>query len=224
MKYLGIIILFVLASCAKEGKNIYIEGRVVNPVTGEGIPNIRFELKKVKPDLQIGSSSKTVKIVHSDENGYFRVAHNGSLFNRYLLLFDYELENTDGVAYHPIGFKEVGGNYIGAYNLEVPKGEYLNVNLELTPYVRVRFWHRNLNCFNSNDSIHIFRQDQYQYAIGDYKRYGCIIEEPQNSYILIPQGDLTMSWTVYRENSPAESFSEVIDLSLNDTTTFILEY
>lgn len=35
--YYILILLFVLFSCAKEGKKIYVEGKVINPVTGEEI-------------------------------------------------------------------------------------------------------------------------------------------------------------------------------------------
>ena len=55
-KSLSIFFILLLFSCAKDGKNIYVEGRVVNPVTGEGIPNIKMELWKLTATVS-GSGS-----------------------------------------------------------------------------------------------------------------------------------------------------------------------
>ena len=35
--YISILFVFVLFSCTKFGKNVTIDGRVENPITGEGI-------------------------------------------------------------------------------------------------------------------------------------------------------------------------------------------
>ncbi|MCB0479208.1 MAG: hypothetical protein KDC84_13660 [Crocinitomicaceae bacterium] len=43
MRIIFFFLLPLLSSCAKDGKNIYVEGRIVNPVTGEGIPNIKMD-------------------------------------------------------------------------------------------------------------------------------------------------------------------------------------
>ena len=220
MKNLIIISLLFLFSCVKDGKNIYVEGRVVNPVTGEGIPNITLDLRKQVPDPGgSGSDSKTVKTVLSDQNGYFTIAHNGSLFNSYII----HMSNSNGIGYHVAGWKDASGTSIGGYNLEVDKGQYMNVRYELVPYGKMRIWHRNLNCFNTNDSIHIFRVDEFHYTDGDYKRYGCIIDE-QQGYYTVPMGDVFLSWTVYRENNSPQTFSDVFNFSTNDSMTYIIEY
>ena len=223
-KSLSIFFILLLFSCAKDGKNIYVEGRVVNPVTGEGIPNIKMELWKLTATVSgSGIDGKIVKEVMTDDQGNFVLDHNGSLFNAYLVRLTYELDNTNGIGYHRVGWKDANGNILQGHNLEVDKGQYMNVRYELVPYGKMRVWHRNLNCFNSNDSIHIFRVDEFHYTDGDYKRYGCIIDE-QQGYYSVPMGDVFLSWTVYRENNSPQTFSDAFDFSTNDSMTYIIEY
>ena len=73
LKY-GILIINLLAilsisalSCTKLGKNVTIEGRVMNPITGEGIEGIELELLRTTAGLPGGY--KSVKSTRSNTDG-----------------------------------------------------------------------------------------------------------------------------------------------------------
>lgn len=60
-------LLFAVGSCTKFGKNITIEGRVLNPITGKGISGVEIWLLKTTMGLPGGD--KTIKTVFSNKNG-----------------------------------------------------------------------------------------------------------------------------------------------------------
>ena len=65
------VLLITLGACTKFGKNITIEGRVENPITGEGIPGVEIWL--LKTTWGINGANKSVKTVFSDNNGNFEI-------------------------------------------------------------------------------------------------------------------------------------------------------
>ena len=47
MKWFFFILLgLILSTCTKFGENIHVNGKVLNPVTGLGIPNVEIALQK----------------------------------------------------------------------------------------------------------------------------------------------------------------------------------
>ena len=63
------IALFVFVSCTKFGKNVTVKGRVLNPVTGQGVAVAEIWLQKSSGGYEGGY--KTVKKAISDENGLY---------------------------------------------------------------------------------------------------------------------------------------------------------
>ena len=219
MKNLIIISLLFLFSCVKDGKNIYVEGRVVNPVTGEGIPNITLDLRKQVPDPGgSGSDSKTVKTVLSDQNGYFTIAHNGSLFNSYII----HMSNSNGIGYHVAGWKDASGTSIGGYNLEVDKGQYMNVRYELVPYAEFKVDAYNVNCFDQTDTMLLYKQNQIgSLQEGPWIYPGC--NSFLGGYNKVPMGKIYFSWHVIR-NGITNIYSDTIYLDEGEQETFTINY
>ena len=219
MKNLIIISLLFLFSCVKDGKNIYVEGRVVNPVTGEGIPNITLDLRKKVPDPGgSGSDSKTVKTVLSDQNGYFTIAHNGSLFNSYII----HMSNSNGIGYHVAGWKDASGTSIGGYNLEVDKGQYMNVRYELVPYAEFKVDAYNVNCFDQTDTMLLYKQNQIASLQEGPRIYpGC--NSFLGGYNKVPMGKIYFSWHVIR-NGITNIYSDTIYLDEGEQETFTINY
>ena len=58
-----------LCACTKFGKNVTIEGRVMNPITGEGIAGIELELLRTTTGLPGGY--KSVKSTNSNSDGSY---------------------------------------------------------------------------------------------------------------------------------------------------------
>ena len=219
------LVMLFLFSCAKEGKNIYIEGRVINPVTGEGIPNIKMELWKDNADIGgSGLNSKIVREVMSDDEGYFVLKHNGSLFNAYSVRPTYELDNTNGIGYHRVGWRDVStGNLVSQFSLPVTKKKYQNVNLEFVPYANVKYDFNNINCFDSNDKLEVYRDNDYNtYLPGAWTHNGCV--NYQGSYgAKKPMGYYYVHWDVTR-NGILESFSDTFYLNEGEMRTYTIDY
>ena len=218
IKYL-FFILVLFSSCAKEGKNIYIEGKVVNPVTGEGIEGIRLVLHKEVIDFGSGSSSKIKQTAYSDANGNFVLKHNGSLVNKFIVLIEFP-DGTPG--YHLVGWKDEAGNTVGGYQLPVKKGSLMKVNLELVPYAFFKVNANNNNCFNTLDSMFLYKQNQIgSLQIGPWIYPGC--NSFSGGYNKVPMGTIYFSWDVKR-NGSIQSFSDTIFLNENEYRTYTIDY
>jgi len=77
-KLLYISILAFLLSCTKGGGNVYVEGRVYNPITGEGIEGAEIILYRDKLGGAVAAQSggsKIVENVKSDANGNYKIKH-----------------------------------------------------------------------------------------------------------------------------------------------------
>ncbi|MEZ4938479.1 MAG: hypothetical protein R2799_12895 [Crocinitomicaceae bacterium] len=218
MKNLIIISLLFLFSCAKDGKNIYIEGKVVNPVTGQPIEGIRLVLHKMTSDLGSGSSSVIKDESYSDINGNFTLSHNGSLFNNYIVLVEYPNEG-----YHLVGWKDATGQNVGGYQLDVKKGELMDVRLELLEYCDVFFSYDNINCYNGNDSLFLdVRSAEYIVTDGYYiKVVGC--NTFTSGPVKIPQGTYTLSGIIKR-GGVSTNFNSIQTIWPDSVNTFEIFY
>ncbi len=209
--------MLFLFSCAKEGKNIYIEGRVLNPVTGEGIPNVKLLLKKVVSNIDLTTESKVKQEAISDADGNFILKHNGT--GNFVVSVEFLDEG-----YHFVGWRDESGQTVGDYKLYVTKGEVMNVSLELAPYGFVRTWFHNVNCHNQNDSIVISRINEYSdYTPGHFSNVGCQNLE-QLPFMKRPMGKIYIYYTVYRDNSGPINGIDTIFVGDGDSTTYLLEY
>ena len=222
-KSLSIFFILLLFSCAKDGKNIYVEGRVVNPVTGEGIPNIKMELWKLTATVSgSGIDGKIVKEVMTDDQGNFVLDHNGSLFNAYLVRLTYELDNTNGIGYHRVGWKDANGNILQGHNLEVDKGQYMNVRYELVPYAEFKVDAHNVNCFDQTDTMLLYKQNQIgSLQEGPWIYPGC--NSFLGGYNKVPMGKIYFSWHVIR-NGITNIYSDTIYLDEGEQETFTINY
>ena len=64
--------ILILTSCTKFGKNVTVKGRVVNPITGEGVPDIRVFMYKTT-NTSLPADYKTVKEDYTDSEGSFEL-------------------------------------------------------------------------------------------------------------------------------------------------------
>lgn len=97
-----LLLTWIVASCTKFGKNITVQGRVLNPVTGEGIANVEIRLLKETTGSPGNSGSlKAVEVVYSDANGYYELNHT-SWFQRKVACY------PDENIYKNLGWAENG--------------------------------------------------------------------------------------------------------------------
>src|SRR5690554_1261737 len=147
-----LIIIFLLLgtmnSCTKFGKNVTIEGRVINPVTGEGISGVKIVLEK--ETLEIPGGIKSIKEVYTDANGSFEL-------NKFSFRASQITANTGTAGdYYKIGWHK-DGEYVSINStLEIKKGKKLNVDFHMVPYGELQIRIKNTACFDAFDKVKIY--------------------------------------------------------------------
>jgi hypothetical protein len=153
MKNLSLIILlFLIASCGKVLKT-HVKGKVLNPVTGQGIENVRVILQK--SGSGIPSGLKTVEAVYTDAGGNFDIsARTLKGLTASVVL--------DGNEYYSIGWKKDGEVYS---ILSPKKGNVTNADFHAVPFGELILSINNINCQGITDSMQF--NSIYQYGTDD---------------------------------------------------------
>jgi len=164
---LYIVSILLSLSCTKLGKNIYVSGRVVNPVTNKGIPNIEVELLKPSKTLALSSGFTGVKSVYTDSDGRFEISRLGGVKS-------YTIAVRLPVDMYSIGWlTDLGYNL---QDLGVKKGKKMNVDYHAVPYGELNSHVENINCAGVTDSMQLRKKYQFSdwdsywspYKIGCY--------------------------------------------------------
>ena len=166
MIWIGMV--FLLSTCTKDGKNITVQGRVLNPVTGEGIPNARIELLKETSGSPGNSGGyKEVEVVYSDANGSFELNHT-SWFPR--LVACYPNENI----YENMGWAE-DGVFLDKYYEKVNLGRFTNLDYWAVPYGALNGHFKSDNCEGTSDimQFRVKLQLESDYGPWSSERAGC---------------------------------------------------
>ena len=142
---ISILFLMILSSCTKFGKNVTIEGRVENPITGEGISGVKIVLEK--ETLEIPGGIKSIKEVYTDANGSFEL-------NKFSFRASQITANTGTAGdYYKIGWHK-DGEYVSTNStLEIKKGKKLYVDFHMVPYGDYRIVINNINCQGATDTM-----------------------------------------------------------------------
>jgi hypothetical protein len=185
--YISLILL--LLSCTKGKGNIYAEGRVYNPISGQGISGIEVRLMRTNnPTLAYeGTGLEQKELVVTDGNGNFVIEHIGNLFGTY------ELRVKD-----PSGdFKEIGWDETGTENREIKPKEEVYDNYMMIPYGNLSLHTENVNCQGPDDSLHreltyLFQNETYN---NDVFWLGCQNGQGISKW---PIGDYRYDWYVIR--------------------------
>jgi hypothetical protein len=151
-----IFLIFLLAlplfTCTKFGKNVTIKGRVMNPITGAGIPDA--EVKLLKSTIGLPGGDKKIKSVFSDSNGDFEL--NKLTFSGYKATC-----SINGL--YDLGWtKDNGATFTGNFTLEVKKGKVMHADYYAVPYGSIQFHIQNVNCEGSLDSMRFRSRSQFE--------------------------------------------------------------
>ncbi|WP_246073875.1 hypothetical protein [Fluviicola chungangensis] len=126
-----------------------VKGRVLNPITGEGISNVPVIM--YRSTLDYPSGSKRVKETTTDSDGYFEIS-KASLSKCYLTC-----HTTDVGDYYPIGWeKKDDVPLFDAFTISVKKGKTMHADYYAVPYGSLTLNIKNTSCFNSFDNIKIY--------------------------------------------------------------------
>ena len=164
--WISLFVIIAITSCTKFGKNVYVDGRVYNPITGEGIPNIPIRLYRNTLDSKdpLGVGSKTLETTTTDANGYYKVEHLSTPFNKVWI----RLNNLD---YYPIGWVDFGNQGEAG----IKKGKKNHLDYLMVPYGNFKLIINNINCLGVNDTIIINQTNQVGSFLGiDWIITGCV--------------------------------------------------
>ena len=143
MKYaIFFIILISSFSCTKFGKTYRVKGRVLNPITGQGIEGA--EVRIYKNTMELPGGSKMQKSAITDSEGNFDMSK---------LAF-----RTDNISvysfpgeYYPIGWTQNNGQSFDMPALKM--GKTMHADFYAVPN-GCALWHvKNVNCASSVDTM-----------------------------------------------------------------------
>lgn len=154
-----LILLVLLISCNKK---YHVIGRVYNPITGEGLANVKVEFfRSTVGEIPAGNEEITSTL--TDANGYYDLAYKGRAENIKLEL--------DGSLY------ELGNFYNGSYQtvrgLEAKKTQ--EIDWHALPYGQIITHTENVNCSGPTDSMQVRGKTDYTpwTEFGFVYRIGC---------------------------------------------------
>ena len=213
MKKLTILIIIGLFSCSKPGKNVGVKGRVVNPITNEGMPNVEVILL-TSESLSLPGGFKKIKSTKTDENGNFEIYA--------LRVFKPVWVQAEILNEYGVGWFSDGAYISDGFRANVNKGKKMLADFHAVPYGKYRIIINNVNCQGPTDTIIIRQQNQVNSMLDiDWIRTGC--EGYTTSYQDTPMGEMYISWKVIRGGVTTE-FSDVLFIYPNQENQFVLNY
>ena len=139
--------LAVIVSCTKFRKNVTLKGRVINPVTGEGIKGAEVKLYRIAGGYD--SNYKTIKSANTDASGNFEL-------DKYT--WAKPVARCEVGEMYKLGWtKDDGQTFIDNFELDVKMGKVTNADFYAVPYGNLQINIHNTSCFDSNDELKIFR-------------------------------------------------------------------
>ena len=211
---ISILFLMTLSSCTKFGKNVTIEGRVENPITGEGISGVKIVLEK--ETLEIPGGIKSIKEVYTDANGNFEL-------NKFSFRASQIIANTSTAGdYYKIGWYK-DGEYVSINStLEIKKGKKLHVDFHAVPYGDYRIVINNINCQGINDTIIIHRQNEVKSFLDkNWALTGC--SGYTTAWNKIPMGTIHTKYTVIR-SGVSNTYEEDFIVEPNQQNEQVIDY
>ena len=213
---IALLMIATLSTCTKFGKNVYVDGRVYNPITGEGIPNIPVRLYRNTLDAKdpLGVGSKTLETTTTDANGYYKVEHLSTPFNKVWI----RLNNLD---YYPIGWVDFGNQGEAG----IKKGKKNHLDYQMVPYGYLKQTIKNTSCFDQTDTL--FFKREYQISnisnLSDINVLyeGCI--DFNSGYYKFPMGLYVISGYC-KKNGVVTNFSDSIYITAGGYHEWVFEY
>ena len=184
-------ITFLLISCNKK---YHVVGRVFNPITGEGFPNVKVEFSRSTGGLP-GGDEEVISTL-TDANGNYSLEYKGRA----------ERVKLDGLSnlYELGTLKE--GVYQQALQLEAKKT--MEVNWHAVPYGQLKTTLTNISCEDASDVIILdatYRSKPNSGLFGTGTYNGCYNNTTTSSNI--PMGYYDFTWTVTKTSTGTNTFT-----------------
>ncbi len=212
----GLSLLFALSTCTKFGKNVTVKGRVLNPLTGEGIPDVDVVLIR-NTFGQLPGGIKIIKSVTTDANGNFELS-------KFTLSQPVIRVDTRGL-YYNIGWWN-GDSYSTFQKYPVKIGKTMKMEYHAVPYGTMQIYYKNSACFDSNDQLKLYfdggKYDNYMLNPGLFTTLdGCI--DVLSSVIKGTMGEKYFHWEVTK-NGITNTYYDTIFINENQNTILNVVY
>lgn len=215
MKILFLIsYIFLLYSCTKFGKNVYVDGYVLNAITGEPVPNVSLRLYRKQIDWgdPLGTASKTLKSTTTDANGYYKAEHLSTPVNAVYIQMGGGVEG---------GYVLVGGKNPTL----IKKGKKNHVDFGIVPYGYLKQAIKNTSCFDQTDTLFFNREYQITNIpnLSDVNVLyeGCV--DFHSGYYKFPMGWYYFSG-YYKKNGVVTNFNDSIYIGAGSYHEWVFEY
>ena len=205
-------IFLVFASCTKFGKNVTLKGRVINPVTGEGIEGAEVKLYRIAGGYD--SNYKTIKSATTDASGNFEL-------DKYT--WAKPVARCEVGEMYKLGWTQDGGEtFIDNFELEVKKGKVMHADFYAVPQGNYKIIVNNINCQGPNDTIIIRRTNQVgSFLAVDWTLTGC--GGYNSSFSQAPMGTVHTHYTVIR-NGISNEFDVNFEILPNQDNIQTINY
>ena len=218
MKYLIIIISFIfLLSCTKSGKNVTLKGRVLNPITGDGIAGAEIWLQKTAGGYNGGW--KTVKKAVSNGDGNFVLEKIG--FAGYAAV-----AGAFQGEYFELGWtQDQGATYTGNFKIWTKIGKTMHADYYAVPYAHIQLKIENVNCQGPADHFVLYAEG----TEADMSVNGVMIDKmgcyqyTAPSHSKIPMGKRYYRWEVTR-SGVTNTYYDTLYFAENEYKTFEINY
>jgi hypothetical protein len=216
MKHLFFLLISIsLFACTKFGRTHTAKGKVINPITGEGIPNT--QMKILKHTLGLPGGLKSVKEATSDADGNYEISKSG--------LNSYSLRCELASDYYKIGWYDNGEKIATASSdLALKMGKTKNVDYYAVPYGELKISIHNVNCQGPDDSIYferIYQTDLNSNIFQPFTFTGCYDNE--GAFAKVPCGQYLIKWKVTKSGISA-NFTHLISVNENQQSYYNIDY
>jgi hypothetical protein len=215
---LFLVVLF--ASCKKLGKNTVIKGRVLNPITGEGIEGAKLSIYRYV-SFTLPADVKVLNETYSDANGNFELHTNKSSMKVYYVGCAIDAGNYYSLDWQGSNLSKAGKN---AFIVE--KGKTMHVDFHAVPYGKLQRHIKNVNCTSENDQNKIYydgaEYNDNLYSIGLLTTLdGCI--DITTTPLKISSGNKYFHWEVTK-NGVTNTYYDTIFVEDTGITTLDIFY
>jgi hypothetical protein len=207
------LIVALSSACTKFGKNVTIKGRVLNPITGQGIEGAEIWLQRGTAGLPGGT--KTVKTATTDANGNYELNKLG--------YSHYQAICVIGDRYALGWTQDSGESYMNPY-LAVKRGKTMQVDFHAVEYGSLIINVNNQNCEGATDVMKFQFKTQFDNDFGYFtpEFTGCFSIFPTNA-TKTPMGQRIYKLTVNRPSGTVFVYDTVF-VSQNGTSNVNLFY
>src|SRR5690554_426153 len=163
MKKLGVFIIILSVVFMSCNRKTTLKGRVLNPVTNQGIEG--FTIAVSKDTWELPGGAKTVGETTSDANGDFVLKFKKSGY-------DFSVYKE---GYYNIGWYQNGEILPGQLSVK-DKGKNMKADFYAVPYGKLNLDIKNINCEGVNDIMWLRKKWQYDEGYGAWpqlSREGC---------------------------------------------------